>query len=42
VATKYLSNYLHWFEFIDTVAKGKTRQTARRALLLGACSVKVV
>jgi transposase-like protein len=42
VATKYLSNYLHWFEFIDTVAKGKTRQAARRALLLGACSVKVV
>ena len=42
VATKYLSNYLHWFEFIDTVAKGKTSMAARRALLLGACSVKAV
>jgi transposase-like protein len=42
VATKYLSNYLHWFEFVDTVAKGKTREAAGRALLLRACSVKVV
>lgn len=42
VATKYLSNYLHWFEFIDTVAKDKTREAAGRALLLRACSVKAV
>lgn len=42
VATKYLSNYLHWFEFIDTVAKDRTREAAGRALLLRVCSVKAV
>jgi transposase-like protein len=42
VATRYLSNYLHWFEFIDTVAKDKTLEAAGRALLLRACSVKAV
>ena len=42
VATKYLSNYLHWFEFIDTVARDKTQETAEKALLLRACSVKAV
>lgn len=42
VATKYLSNYLHWFEFADTVIKDKTQEAARMALVLGACSVKVV
>lgn len=42
VATKYLSNYLHWFEFIDTVAKDKTLEAAGRALLLRACAVKAV
>ncbi|MDZ7838366.1 MAG: hypothetical protein U5N58_10695 [Actinomycetota bacterium] len=42
MATRYLSNYLHWFEFIDTVAKDKTREAAGRALLLRACSVKAV
>lgn len=42
VATKYLSNYLHWFEFIDTVAKDKTLEAAERALLLRACAVKAV
>ncbi len=42
VATKYLRNYLNWFEFIDTVLKDKTLEAARRDLVLGACSVKVV
>ena len=42
VATKYLSNYLHWFEFIDCIAKDKTQIAAERALLLRACSVKAV
>jgi transposase-like protein len=42
VATKYLSNYLHWFEFIDTITKDKTPSAAERVLLLRACSVKAV
>ena len=42
VATRYLSNYLHWFEFIDTVAKDKTQEAAGRVLLLRACSIKAV
>ena len=42
VATKYLSNYLHWFEFIDTIAKDKTPSAAERVLLLRSCSVKAV
>ena len=42
VATKYLSNYLHWFEFIDTVARDRTQEAAERALLLRACSIKAV
>lgn len=42
VATKYLSNYLHWFEFIDTIAKDKTPNAAEKVLLLRACSVKAV
>ena len=42
VATKYLSNYLHWFEFIDTIAKDKIPNAAERVLLLRACSVKAV
>ena len=42
VSTKYLSNYLHWFEFVDTVAKDKTRKAAERSLLLRACSVRAV
>ncbi len=39
-ATKYLRNYLHWFDFADTVVKDKTQEAARKALLLGVCSVK--
>jgi len=42
VATKYLSNYLHWFEFIDSIGKEKIQKVAERDLLLRACSVKVV
>ena len=42
VATSYLSNYLHWFEFIDTVAKDKTQEAVGKTLLLRACSVKAV
>jgi len=42
VATKYLSNYLHWFEFIDSIGKDKIQKAAERDLLLRACSVKAV
>ena len=42
VATKYLSNYLHWIEFIDSIGKEKIQKVAERDLLLRACSVKVV
>ncbi|OQA22486.1 MAG: ISXO2-like transposase domain protein [Actinobacteria bacterium ADurb.Bin346] len=37
VATKYLSNYLHWFEFIDMNVKDKTAQAAQKTLILNAC-----
>lgn len=42
VATKYLSNYLHWFEFIDSIGKDKIPKAAEMDLLLRACSVKVI
>ena len=42
VATKYLSNYLHWFEFIDSIGKDKIQKVAEMDLLLRACSVKAV
>ena len=42
VATKYLSNYLHWFEFIDSIGKEKIQKVAERDLLFRACSVKAV
>jgi len=42
VATKYLSNYLHWFEFIDSIGKDKIQKVAEIDLLLRACSVKAV
>jgi len=42
VATKYLSNYLHWFEFIDSIGRDKIQNAAERDLLLRACSVKAV
>ena len=42
VASKYLSNYLHWFEFVDSIAKDKTQKAAEMDLLLRACSVKAV
>jgi transposase-like protein len=42
VATKYLSNYLHWFEFIDGIGRDKIQNAAERDLLLRACSVKAV
>ncbi len=31
-ATKYLRNYLHWFEFVGTVVKDKTLEETRRDL----------
>ena len=40
VATKYLSKYLNWFEFIDTIAKDKTSNAAEKDLLLTTYSVK--
>jgi len=42
VATKYLSNYLHWFEFIDSIGKDKIQKAAEIDLLFRACSVKAV
>ena len=42
VATKYHSNYLHWFEFIDSIGKEKIQKVAERDPLLRACSVKAV
>jgi len=42
VATKYLINYLHWFEFINSIGKDKIQKVAEIDLLLRACSVKAV
>lgn len=39
VSTQYLSNYLHWFEFIDRIGEGKISPVAQRDLLLKACTV---
>jgi len=40
VATKYLSNYVHWFEFLERIAKGKTYSVAQNDLLLKACATE--
>ena len=42
IATKYLNNYLHWFEFLERHLKNKTEEAAQRALLLNACLIKAV
>lgn len=38
VATKYLSNYVHWFEFLERAAKGKACAVAQNDLLLRTCA----
>lgn len=42
IATKYLNNYLHWFEFLERHLRNKTEEAAQKALLLNACLVKAV
>lgn len=42
VATKHLSNYVHWFELLERVAKGKAYTVAKNDLLLRACAVSAV
>lgn len=38
VAAKYLNNYVHWFEFLERVAKGKDYAVAQNDLLFRACA----
>lgn len=38
VATKYLSNYVHWYEFLDRIGEGKAPSVAQRDLLLRTCT----
>ena len=38
VATKYLSNYLHWFDFVDRIGKNIKQEVATKELLFMACS----